>query len=371
MGRAEPSVGRPPAAFRKDVRSKKAKATINKAIPTLLSGNPRAQQGINAAELIFFQNAHVSGTQSGESNKDVDQSAKKGKSGRRSSDPKSDDQSIPPATNLKEPRISVRKVDTLTAARDLLEIETPSGTKVDLKNDRARVVILNMGSPLSPGGGFLNGANSQEEDEEGEDLDKKDRFYVDCITAAMIRTPEYELDNNGVATYANKKDRELAQSKMRGVMRVAVTKKTKRLVLGAWGCGAHGNPVGEIARLWKAVLLPRQDKSKSTKERWGQLDEVVFAIKDHNMAQAFAEAFGEGLERSEDGEEEDGEEEEIDLADVRRQELLGKIAELEKRIETVVNPKVKEGLQSILEGLGKQLPADEGDSTQDSDKDDV
>ncbi|PTD06617.1 hypothetical protein FCULG_00005369 [Fusarium culmorum] len=400
MGRTEPSVGRPPAAFRKDVRSKKAKATINKAIPTLLSGNQRAQQGINAAELIFFQNAHVSGTQSVESNKDVDQSAKKGKSGRRSSDPKSDDQSIPPATNLKEPRISVRKVDTLTAARDLLEIETPSGTKVDLKNDRARVVILNMGSPLSP---VVDSSTVQTvkkshfacalhytlpskmndlasiytpnvlvfRDEEGEDLDKKDRFYVDCITAAMIRTPEYELDNNGVATYANKKDRELAQSKMRGVMRVAVTKKTKRLVLGAWGCGAHGNPVGEIARLWKAVLLPRQDKSKSTKERWGQLDEVVFAIKDHNMAQAFAEAFGEGLERSEDGEEEDGEEEEIDLADVRRQELLGKIAELEKRIETVVNPKVKEGLQSILEGLGKQLPADEGDSTQDSDKDDV
>ncbi|WXC59671.1 hypothetical protein SNK03_005531 [Fusarium graminearum] len=406
MGRTEPSVGRPPAAFRKDVRSKKAKATINKAIPTLLSGNPRAQQGINAAELISFQDAQISSTQSGESNKDIDQSGKKGKSGRRSPNSKSDGQSNPPATDLKPPRISVRQFDTLTAARDLLEIETPSGTKVDLKNDRARVAILNMGSPLSPGGGFLNGANSQEEslcmrttlypslkdewyripdlasiytpnvlvfrDEEGEDLDKKDRFYVDCITAAMIRTPEYELDNDGVATYANKKDRELAQNKMRGVMRVAVMKKTKRLVLGAWGCGAHGNPVGEIARLWKAVLLPRQDKSKSTKERWGQLDEVVFAIKDHNMAQAFAEAFGEGLERSDDGEEEEGgEEEEVDLADVRRQELLGKIAELEKRIETVVNPKVKEGLRSILEGLGKQLPADEGDSTQDSDKDDV
>ncbi|GKU08143.1 unnamed protein product, partial [Fusarium langsethiae] len=280
------------------------------------------------------------------------------------------------------------------AARDLLDIETPSGTKVDLKNDRARVAILNMGSPLSPGGGFLNGANSQEEslcmhttlypslkdewyripdlasiytpnvlvfrDEEGEDLDKKDRFYVDCITAAMIRTPEHELDNEGMATYANKKDRELAQNKMRAVMRVAVIKKTKRLVLGAWGCGAHGNPVGEIARLWKAVLMPRHDKSKGTRERWEQLDEVVFAIKGRNMAQAFAEAFGEGLERSDDSENEEEDEEEIDLAAVRRKELLGKIAELEKRIESVANPKVKEGLQSILEGLGKQLPADEG-----------
>ncbi|XEV03412.1 hypothetical protein FSHL1_008699 [Fusarium sambucinum] len=402
MGRTEPSIGRPPAAFRKDVRSKKAKATINKVIPSLLPGNSRAQQGINTAELIAFQDTQVASKQPGRDNRDVEPS-KKGKSGRHSQDSKSDGQPISPVTDLEPPRISIREADTLTAARDLLEIETPSGTKVDLKNDRARVAILNMGSPLSPGGGFLNGANSQEEslcmrttlypslkdewyripdlasiytpnvlvfrDEEGEDLDKKDRFYVDCITAAMIRTPEYEMDSDGVATYANKKDRELAQNKMRAVIRVAVMKNTKRLVLGAWGCGAHGNPVGEIARLWNAVLMPKHGKSKGTKERWEQLDEVVFAIKDHNMAQAFAEAFGEGLERLDDGEEEEEEEEEVDLDDVRRKELLGKIAELETRIETVVNPKVKEGLQSILEGLGKQLPADEGGSMQSGKKD--
>ncbi|OBS24272.1 hypothetical protein FPOA_04818 [Fusarium poae] len=403
MGRTEPSIGRPPAAFRKDVRSKKAKATINKVIPSLLSGNPRAQQGINTAELIAFQDAQALGTQIGKDNRDIDQSTKKGKSGRHSPNSKSDDQPGSPVMDAQPPRISLREVDTLTAAKDLLEIETPSGTKVDLKNDRARVAILNMGSPLSPGGGFLNGANSQEEslcmrttlypslkdewyripdlasiytpnvlvfrDEEGEDLDKKDRFYVDCITAAMIRTPEYEMDSEGVATYANKKDRELAQNKMKAVMRVALMKKTKRLVLGAWGCGAHGNPVGEIARLWKAVLMPKHDKLKGTKERWEQLDEVVFAIKDHNMAHAFAEAFGEGLDRLDDGEEEEVEEEEVDMDDVRRKELLDKIAELEKRIETVVNPNVKAGLQSILEGLGKQIPADEGCSTH-SDKED-
>ncbi|KAJ4017809.1 hypothetical protein NW752_001715 [Fusarium irregulare] len=389
MGRTEPSIGRPPAAFRKDVRSKKAKATINKVIPSLLPGNSRAQQGIDAAELIPFQTSQASKV-----DKTIDQ-AKKGKSGRRSSTSKSDGQaSPPPSAEAKPPRIVVREVDTLKAARGLLEIETPSGTKADLKNDRARVAILNMGSPLSPGGGFLNGANSQEEslcmrttlypslkdewyripdlasiytpnvlvfrDEEAEDLDKKDRFYVDCITAAMIRTPEYEMDNEGIATYANKKDRELAQNKMRAVMRVAVMKKTKRLVLGAWGCGAHGNPVGEIARLWKAVLMPKQDKSKGVKERWEQLDEVVFAIKDHNMAQAFAEAFGDGLERLDDDDEEEEGSEEDEGMDVKTKELLTKIEELEQRITTVVNPKVKEGLQSILEGLKKQLPDDGG-----------
>jgi uncharacterized protein (TIGR02452 family) len=408
MGRTEPSVGRPPAAFRKDVRSKKAKATINKVIPSLLPGNPRAQQGINSAELVPFPDVQVSGTGSSVTAQDgkIDQSAKKGKSVDRSAKHKADDQPTPAQGTLELPRISVREVDTLTAARDLLEIETASGTKTDFKNDRARVTILNMGSPLNPGGGFLNGANSQEEslcmrttlypslkdewyripdlssiytpnvlvfrDEDAEDLDKKDRYYVDCITAAMLRAPEFEMDGEGVATYANKKDREIAQAKMTAVIRIAVMKKTKRLVLGAWGCGAHGNPVGEIARLWKAVLRPRHDKSKTGKERWESLDEIVFAIKDHNMAQAFAEAFGEGIEQPDEdmGEVED-DEAEVDLAGVKRQELLHKIKELEQRIQAVANPKVKDGLRTVLEGLKKQLPAEDGASGDESEEEAV
>ncbi|KAG5657891.1 hypothetical protein KAF25_007924 [Fusarium avenaceum] len=399
MGRTEPSLGRPPAAFRKDVRSKKAKATINKVIPSLLPGNPRAQQGINSAELVPFPDAQVFGTGSSVTAKDekLDQPTKKGKSVDRLAKEKADSQPTPAQGELEIPKISVREVDTLVAARDLLDIETASGTKTDFKNDRARVTILNMSSPLNPGGGFLNGANSQEEslcmrttlypslkdewyripdlssiytpnvlvfrDEEAEDLDKKDRFYVDCITAAMLRAPEFEMNGEGVATYANRKDREIAQAKMTAVMRIAVMKKTKRLVLGAWGCGAHGNPVGEIARLWKAVLRPRHDKSKTGKERWESLDEIVFAIKDHNMAQAFAEAFGEGLEQPDEemGEVEDIEDE-IDLADVKRQGLLHKIEELEQRMQAVANPRVKDGLRTVLDGLKKQLPAEDGDS---------
>jgi len=60
-----------------------------------------------------------------------------------------------------------------------------------------------------------------------------------------------------------------------------------------------------------------------------------------------------------DDEKEEGGEEDEEI-DVKTKELLTKIGELEQRIATVVNPKVKEGLQSILEGLKKQLPDDEG-----------
>ncbi|KAI1066454.1 hypothetical protein LB506_008383 [Fusarium annulatum] len=403
MGRTEPSIGRPPAAFRKDARSKKAKATINKVIPGLLSAYPGAQKGVNSAELIPFIKITVLPEPYGvllKKQEDKGDAATKGKStqGQGAQDPHED------LAKLKPPRISIREADTLTAARDLLNIETPAGVKANLDNTRAHVAILNMGSPLNPGGGFLNGANSQEEslcmrttlypslkdewyrlpelssiwsptllvfrDEDGNLLDRNDRFCVDCITAAMIRGPEFELNEDGVASYANEKDRDTAQTKMRAVMRIAMVKRCKRLVLGAWGCGAHGNPVGEIARAWKSVLTPRHDKSK-IKERWECIDEIVFAIKDHNMAQAFAEAWGDGLERQEEEDNDTKEEEEedaevVDLADVKTQELKDKIRELEQRIQRVGNPKVSDGLKSILEGLKKQLP-DEGEAlTQDA-----
>ncbi|KAF4338982.1 hypothetical protein FBEOM_7158 [Fusarium beomiforme] len=402
MGRTEPSVGRPPASFRKDARAKKAKATINKVIPTLLSGHPRAQKGIDSAELIPFIKDPVVPAIYGkilEEQKQKKNSDTKGTSSDGADDP------YKILEKLKTPKISIREVDTLSAAKGLLDIQIPAGIVPDLSNTRAHVTILNMGSPLNPGGGFLNGANSQEEslcmrstlypslkdewyrlpeystiwtpnvlvfrDEEGNDLDKRDRFYVDCVTAAMIRGPEFELDDDGVASYANKKDRDAAYAKMKAVMRVAMYKGSKRLVLGAWGCGAHGNPVGEIARIWKSVLNPRYDKSKPLKERWENIDEIVFAIKDHNMAQAFAEAWGDGLERPDETKEydEEGREEEgevIDLADVKTQELQDKIKELEQRIQKASNPKVSEGLKNILEGLKKQLPAEDEASTRES-----
>ncbi|KAM0421000.1 hypothetical protein ACHAPT_011243 [Fusarium lateritium] len=374
MGRTEPSVGRPPAAFRKDVRAKKAKATINQVIPQLLSAHPRARRGIEAAELIVNPPS-----------KDHTAETKKPTSQDKNA------QADPPG-----PRLSLQVADTLTAAHSLLARDTPSGVTLDLSNKHARVAILNMASPLCPGGGFLNGASSQEEslcmrttllpslkdehyrlpelgaiftpdvlvfrDEEAEDvLDKNDRWFVDCISAAMLRDPEIDVNDLGRGSYTHDKDRELVLQKMRMVMRVCQAKGVKRVVAGAWGCGVFRNPVGEVAHAWKKVLLqPKKNgkgKQKGSKETWDGVEEVVFAIKDPGMAEAFAEAFGEGLVRKEStGSAEDEEDEETDPEEVKRQELQVKIRELEQRIEAATNPKVKEGLTSILEGLRKQLP---------------
>ena len=370
MGREVPSVGQPPAAFKKNVRAKKAKVTINKVIPALLTTHPRAKRGIDAAELIVQPPPQ-----------EVQSTSIKGKAM----------PAVVAITDEPEPDIKLRVVDTLSAARELLYDSNTQ--KDDLSNRNARVGILNMASMLAPGGGFLNGASSQEEslcmrttllpslsdsfyrlpevggiytpdvlvfrDAEAEDLEKRNRWFVDCVSAGMLRFPSISIDEvTGRGSYSSSKDRELVIEKMRAVMRIFQSKSVKIVVLGAWGCGAYGNPVGEVAAAWKKVLLggrQAQRSKKGRKELWTGIETVVFAIKDAGLADAFGQAFGDGLIL--DNNEDDSEQEDSgdDLEAEKLREMQEKIAEMKSRIEHAKSPELKAGLTSILASLEAQV----------------
>jgi uncharacterized protein (TIGR02452 family) len=370
MGREVPSVGQPPAAFKKNVRAKKAKVTINKVIPALLTTHPRAKRGIDAAELIVQPPPQ-----------EVQSTSIKGKAM----------PAVVAITDEPEPDIKLRVVDTLSAARELLYDSNTQ--KDDLSNRNARVGILNMASMLAPGGGFLNGASSQEEslcmrttllpslsdsfyrlpeiggiytpdvlvfrDAEAEDLEKRNRWFVDCVSAGMLRFPSISVDEvTGRGSYSSSKDRELVIEKMRAVMRIFQSKSVKIVVLGAWGCGAYGNPVGEVAAAWKKVLLggrQAQRSKKGRKELWTGIETVVFAIKDAGLADAFGQAFGDGLildDNEDDSEQEDSGD---DLEAEKLREMQEKIAEMKSRIEHAKSPELKAGLTSILASLEAQV----------------
>ncbi|XXG95197.1 pyruvate dehydrogenase complex dihydrolipoamide acetyltransferase component (E2) [Hypoxylon texense] len=477
MGRTEPSAGRPPAGFRRDARAKRAKATINKVIPAVLAAHPRARKGVDASELIVDPPplSHDTPPPHGQ------------KPGRKGHARDRDEGKEPSAEerSRKNPRVALQVADTLTAAYSLLLVPTSSSSssssseqRRDLSNKEARVGILNMASPLSPGGGFLNGAASQEEslcgrttllpalrdefyrlpelgvvftpdvlafrrdgavasnltsannqkpiqhktrnrrerstmgrqgepggqnasssqceyagfEEEGAEAEaaagnskrggeggedpviaKSERWFVDVVSAAMLRMPEIDIDEgSGWASYASAGDRELAVRKMRAVMRVFSAKGVRRVVLGAWGCGAYGNPVGEIARAWRKVLLGpsttgggqkkgKGGKKENAADSWESIEDVVFAIKDEGMARAFAAAFGEDLLELRDCDEtdlseDDEEEEEEEGEDVGIRELRDKVREMELRIGQARTPQLRAGLNSVLAGLRSQLP---------------
>ncbi|KAI1419412.1 hypothetical protein F5Y12DRAFT_789081 [Xylaria sp. FL1777] len=395
MGRTEPTVVKPPSAFRRDARAKRARATINKVIPMLLSAHPRARRGIERSELIV--------------------------------DPPRCD---PHCVN--GPRITLCVADTLTAAHSLLDSGSLPAqqqrhqqkhqrqcSREEPTDVKHKVGILNMASPLSPGGGFLNGAASQEEslcmrttllpalrDEYyripelavvyapdvlvfrpgsspsfpspasspsssshgtaeagggrggGEDdkdvLPKNDRWFVDVVSAAMLRHPETESGR-----YVNAADRELVVRKMNAVLRVFATKGCRRVVLGAWGCGAYGNPVSEIAKAWRQVLSPKISRNTDA-ETWGAfIEDVVFAIQDGSVAAAFARAFGEDVLPLPAPSSSDGDQDPADVA--RITELQEKIAQLEIQAEQARSPQLQIGLENVLAGLRKKLPPRSGD----------
>jgi hypothetical protein len=414
MGRQEPSgPALAPQAYRKEQRAKVARLTINKTIPALLASDVRARNGVERAELIVDPQPIGDSTGSSSQAPATGKFSRKRKGKSRGQDEETEVKPEAPDERREDVlvtlKIKIKISNTLAAARVLHKSNPRS---------RSNVAILNMASPLRPGGGVLNGATSQEESlctrttllpslkeewyrlpeigaawspdvcvfrvfnaltGEDEELGKSDRFYVDAVSAGMLRFPEVitrtKRKESDVATnegeesegeeekvYANDKDREVALNKIRAVMRVLQAKRAERVVLGAWGCGAYANPVREIVAAWKKVLLgnPKKSKGKTKTVDWSPVKEIVFAIKDAKMAEEFAASWGSGIEfdretvvkpRRQFQNEDDGR---------HLRELQEKIRELELQIPQVRTPLLKRGLEEALQALRPQLAAAEG-----------
>ncbi|KAI4182126.1 MAG: hypothetical protein L6R41_006177 [Letrouitia leprolyta] len=212
--------------------------------------------------------------------------------------------------NLPKTSIRVINMDTLDAAIRLSSLTT--STVAD--SPHPPVLVLNMANAEHGGGGWLKGAMAQEEAlcyRTSLSFTLKRRFYpmparsviyspavvvmreslakghqlmdlthpeklpvVSVISVAAVRDPSVErrLDD-GEEVYCNGDHRDLMRSKIRMTLRVAATKGHRKLVLGALGCGAFGNPKSEVVRLWKEVLT----EAEFTGGWWEQ---VIFAVLD-------------------------------------------------------------------------------------------
>jgi uncharacterized protein (TIGR02452 family) len=429
MGRTEKSQGLAPPAIRKDIRAKQARHIINKVVPSIIASNARARRGAENSELIVDPGPVSSqdvkkideggedasyvkrkgqgrrkakGGQEADDTEPAPSNPKSKKSGKRRNDSIDENFSslslnaaaADPTSPPKPRTIKVVTTDSLTAAQILTSVHKPS-------KKSPNVGILNMASPLRPGGGVLAGATSQEEflcarttllpslkesfyrlpelggaftrdvlvfrtsgplGESSGELVSAERFYVDVISAGMLRFPDLEGGEDEVKKLS-RKDRVIVEGKMRGVLRIAEMKGCRKLVLGAWGCGAYGNPVVDVAQAWSRVLAGRDDtgskRNSKVTETWPGLEEIIFAIPNARMARDFAEAFG-GVQ-VEDGPKGFDESDELDDAeDSVAQELQAKIAELEDQTSKVWNPDLKSRLGSVLEGLKEQLKDRQG-----------
>lgn len=183
---------------------------------------------------------------------------------------------IPPAPTVDAGQLTVlvENTDTLTMAQRF----------VSLSGKNELTAVLNMMSNRKPGGGVVNGARSQEENIARRSnlvlgLNKKfyplddyallyspeimvfkdadynmcDEFKCAVISCAAIRHPK--LLPSGVY---HDSQRTLMEQKIRAILDVAVHHKVSNLVLGAFGCGAFGNPPRTVAYIFKQLLIDQK-----------------------------------------------------------------------------------------------------------------
>lgn len=213
--------------------------------------------------------------------------------------------------------LEVRCCTVLAAAQDLASLTV------------AAPGVLNFASARNPGGGFLTGAEAQEEslarssgiypclskhfdaffapsrkaasglythdliyspsvpvirDQHGALLDKP--YLVDFVTGAA--------PNCGVLKSRLREENAAAQcrdalhERIRCVLHVFASNSCADIVLGAWGCGVFGNDPATVAQLFGSALAEFQCFRR-----------VIFAVLDPKMAQTFGEELEvlvEGLE---------------------------------------------------------------------------
>lgn len=187
-----------------------------------------------------------------------------------------------------------------------------------------RPYVMNFANAHKAGGGFMLGANTQEESlcrcstlyasihsDKAAEMYRYNNTHLSTVESdymlyspevCVFRSKDLELleepfqasvittsapNRYGAAFIASKQTvEETFLRRIRIVLRIAEEHGHKNLILGAWGCGAFGNKPDEVAECFRKVLID---------EGLGRaFDEVCFAVygsTDGKNYKAFAEAF--------------------------------------------------------------------------------
>nr|OQO13827.1 hypothetical protein B0A51_18447 [Rachicladosporium sp. CCFEE 5018] len=359
------------ATTRRAERARRAMDTIKSAVPEIMRSSPRVRHGVHKAQVHCDPEARdIVGSVGG----DV-------------------------GTHIK---IRLQCQDTLSVAARLSERPFAikrTAASTTKSQQHPNVAILNMASTVKRGGGFLDGANSQEEflcarttlwaslweelyplpetggiwspdmmvfrdsTPEANDLEKRDRYFIDVISAGMIRFPargrtdEREANCSCGVSYCDR-DKDIVTRKMKAVLRLAESKGVEKLVLGAWGCGAYNNPVHQVANIWRKVIAGSPRQRRPNTERYSGIKEIVFAIPDRSMLHEFEKAFAGVLctepqvSPAQDATDAGAER---TAQDAHTSDLIAKIALVELDLEQGPNPQRRRRLRAQLADLNRDL----------------
>ena len=227
-------------------------------------------------------------------------------------------------TNLYSPQTLLPKQHTphRTPARLMVSNETTFSVLQRSAEDGAHVACLNFASAKNPGGGFLTGAQAQEEclarasalypcllaapEYYERNRVNKSAIYLDLVIfsprvpfirndagvllerpflASVITAP---APNAGAVAQSEPRNLSLVAPALRRraefVLEVAAVNKVQRLVLGAWGCGVFRNDPAVVAATFAQLLKPPG--------RFANVfEQVLFAVYDRKESHSTFRAF--------------------------------------------------------------------------------
>lgn len=364
-------------------RESRARYTIHRALPDLLRNSPRARHGLSQADLVADPPSVI-------------------KTPTTSSTPV-----IRP-----DLKIRITTGDVLQAAARCAD--RPYASKRGAESRKAdeaslNVTVHNMASLKTPGGGFINGGNGQEEflcarttlhgslfddfyplpeiggvytpdvlvfrDTNAIDLARRDRFFINVITAGIpkhsdgrSRNGDPDAECSCGVSYCDR-DRDIVLRKMKAVLRIAQSKGSKRLVLGAWGCGSLSHPVSEVARLWRRVLVGSPRQRRPNPEQWEGIDEIIFSIPHSDYAREFRRVFDDVLAPDSPIESEAPSPKVLSADDVEVQHNIARAASLELQIEQAGSAYVRGRLKEELRAVNHELALGRSKASQRDDED--
>lgn len=217
----------------------------------------------------------------------------------------------------------------------ILEAELPGGepARITVTNEDSfqaaarydKACVMNFANAHKPGGGFLMGANAQEEalcrcstlyssisSEPAAEMYRYNNTHISPVESDyMLYSPKVQVfrdhrcglleepfetavvtipapNRRGAAVFASEAAvAEVMLRRIRIMLRIAAAHGHRAMILGAWGCGAFGNKPEKVSEYFRRVLIEEG--------LGGLFDEVCFAVygrEDGRNIMAFRSTFG-------------------------------------------------------------------------------
>jgi uncharacterized protein (TIGR02452 family) len=228
--------------------------------------------------------------------------------------------------------ISILEISTLDCARLIFKT-------LQNNHEEGRIGVLNFASATKPGGGFINGAQAQEESiarasnlypslmtkdaQKFYDLHKAERYNpyythsmiyspgvqffrdedanwtkpisIEVLTSAAVNAGEVRKSNHARQRGADATEKAIVtvmRERMGRILYLFEVNGVKNLVLGSFGTGVFRNEVNVVARLWAELL-------SDPASRFGRsFDRVFFAILGKQTYVDFSHAFNGRVPRN-------------------------------------------------------------------------